>query len=173
MRMRLALRYRILLGVAAVVVLLDQCTKWWAMTSIPQHRPITVIAGFFDLVNIRNRGAAFGFLNRSDIEWQFWLFLAATVIAAWAIVSLVRTARHDPLLFVALGLVLGGALGNLIDRVRFRAVVDFLDFYLGIWHWPAFNVADIAICIGAFGACFAMYRAPREVAPARSKEKPL
>lgn len=169
--MRLRIRYRILWGVAAVVVVLDQLTKWWAMTSIPQHRPITVIAGFFDLVNIRNRGAAFGFLNRSDIEWQFWLFLAATVIAAWAIVSLVRTARHDPLFFIALGCVMGGALGNLIDRVRFRAVVDFLDFYVGIWHWPAFNVADIAICVGAFAACFAMYRAPREPAVATDKEK--
>lgn len=170
--MRLSPRYRILLGVAAVVVLLDQLTKWWAVNTIPQHRPLTVIAGFFDLVNIRNRGAAFGFLNRSDIEWQFWLFLAATVIAVWAIVSLVRTAvRNDPVLFTSLALVMGGALGNLIDRIRFRAVVDFLDFYVGIWHWPAFNVADIAICLGAFGACFAMYRAPREGLIPDSKEK--
>ncbi|MEG2171694.1 MAG: signal peptidase II [Desulfovibrionaceae bacterium] len=169
--MRLGLRYRILWSIAAVVIVLDQLTKWWAVTSIPQYRPITVIAGFFDLVNIRNRGAAFGFLNRSDIEWQFWLFLAATLIAAWAIVSLVRSARHDPLLFAALGCVMGGAVGNLIDRVRFRAVVDFLDFYVGIWHWPAFNVADIAICVGAFGACLAMYRAPREQTFGVGKEK--
>lgn len=167
------LRYRVLLGVAAVVMVLDQLTKWWAMGSIPEHRPITVIAGFFDLVNIRNRGAAFGFLNRSDIEWQFWLFLGATIIAVWAIVSLVRTSRHDMLFFTSLGLVMGGALGNLIDRVRFRAVVDFLDFYVGVWHWPAFNVADIAICLGAFGACFAMYRAPRGLESAQNTKKSL
>lgn len=160
------MRYRLLSGIAVAVILLDQLAKWWAMTAIPEHRPITVIAGFFDLVNIRNRGAAFGFLNRSDIEWQFWLFLAATLVAVGAIISLVRSSRYDRLLVLGLGLVLGGALGNLIDRVRFRAVVDFLDFYVGEWHWPAFNVADIAICVGAFLACIAMLRAaPEKTAP--------
>lgn len=159
-----------LLGIAAVAVVLDQLTKWWAMTSIPQHRSIAVIEGFFDLVNIRNRGAAFGFLNRSDIEWQFWLFLGATVVATGAIWGLVRNSRHDPLLFTSLGLVLGGAIGNLIDRVRFRAVVDFLDFYVGDWHWPAFNVADIAICVGAFLACVAMYRAEKMLKAERQKQ---
>ena len=163
------MRYRILLGVSALVVLLDQLTKWWAMHSIPLHRPVVVIDGFFDLVNIRNRGAAFGFLNRSDIEWQFWLFLGATVVAAGAIWSLVRSSKHDPLLFTSLGLVLGGAVGNLIDRIRFRAVVDFLDFYVGDWHWPAFNVADIAICVGAFAACLAMYRADKTARSSSSK----
>lgn len=162
------MRYRMLCGVAAAVILLDQCTKWWAMAAIPEHRVIPVIHGFFDLVNIRNRGAAFGFLNRSDIEWQFWLFLGATLVATAAIISLVRSSRHDPLLFTSLGLVLGGALGNLVDRVRFRAVVDFLDFYVGEWHWPAFNVADIAICVGAFLACLALYRAGPEERPVSS-----
>ena len=86
-------RYRIL-GIAAIVALvLDQVSKWAVMQFIPEHRPITVIAGLFDLVNIRNRGAAFGFLNRSDIEWQFWLFLAATVVAVWAIVMARTMAR--------------------------------------------------------------------------------
>lgn len=152
------MRYCILLGMAAAVTILDQLTKWWAMATIPQHRSIVVLEGFFDLVNIRNRGAAFGFLNRSDIEWQFWLFLGATIVATLTIWGLVRSSRHDPLLFTSLGLVLGGAIGNLIDRIRYRAVVDFLDFYVGDWHWPAFNVADIAICVGALGACIAMYR---------------
>lgn len=169
MRTGSAGRYGILLGVAAVVVLLDQLTKWWAMTAIPQHRSIVVIEGFFDLVNIRNRGAAFGFLNRSDIEWQFWLFLGATLVAAGAIWGLVRSSRHDPLLFTSLGLVLGGAIGNLIDRIRYRAVVDFLDFYVGDWHWPAFNVADIAICVGAFGTCVAMYYAEKRLKQERTQ----
>ena len=157
-------RYRIL-GLAAVVALvLDQVSKWIVMQYIPEHRPITVIAGLFDLVNIRNRGAAFGFLNRSDIEWQFWLFLAATVVAVWAIVMLVRSSDEDPWLFAALGLVMGGALGNLVDRVRFRAVVDFLDVYWGDWHWPAFNVADSAIFVGAVLACLILWRKPQAVA---------
>lgn len=147
-------RYRIMLGIGLMVLLADQLTKWWTMTAIPTYGSVTIIPGFFDLVHIRNRGAAFGFLNRSDIEWQFWLFLAATLISAGVIWGLARTAnRNEKMLFYGLGLVLGGAVGNLVDRVRFRAVVDFLDVYIGQWHWPAFNVADIAICCGAFLVC--------------------
>ncbi len=151
------MRYKIVIAIAAVVIFLDQLSKWLIMQFLPAQGTITVLDGFFNLVHIYNRGAAFGFLNRSDIEWQFWLFLLATLIAVLAIFYLVRTAKHYLPLFIALGLVLGGALGNLIDRLRFRAVVDFLDFYVGAWHWPAFNVADIAICIGAITTCFAMF----------------
>lgn len=145
---------------ALLVLILDQITKAMAMAWIPKDTPIVVIPGFFDLVNVRNRGAAFGFLNRSDIEWQFWLFLAATIIAVWAIFSLLKNSGNRPWLRIGLGLILGGSLGNLVDRFRFRSVVDFLDFYLGQWHWPAFNVADTGICIGAFMACIAVLRAP-------------
>ena len=145
-------RFGLLALVTLVVMALDQWTKWLTLAYIPEHRPIPVIPGFFDLVNVRNRGAAFGFLNRSDIEWQFWLFLGATVVAVAAIIALIRSMRADDRrLVLGLGLVMGGALGNLVDRVRFRAVIDFLDFYIGAWHWPAFNVADIAICTGAAG----------------------
>ena len=150
-------RYQTVLGYGILVLLLDQLTKIWVMATIPYYGAVTVIPGCFDLVNIRNRGAAFGFLNRSDIEWQFWLFLVATVISAVVIFMLARTGRRgDRLLFSGLGLVLGGAVGNLVDRVRFRAVVDFLDFYMGQWHWPAFNVADVAICCGAVLVCLSM-----------------
>ncbi|MDR1777107.1 MAG: signal peptidase II [Desulfovibrio sp.] len=151
-------RYALLGGVAAGTFALDQVSKWLVLATLPEHSVITVIPGFFDLVNIRNRGAAFGFLNRSDIEWQFWLFLVATIVAAGAIIALARGARYEPALFTALGAILGGALGNLADRLRFRAVVDFLDFYIGSLHWPAFNVADTAICIGAAVVCFMMWR---------------
>jgi len=152
-------RYRILFALAVLVAAADQLTKVLVTVYIPQYRPLPVVPGFFDLVHIHNRGAAFGFLNRSDIEWQFWLFLGATALAVWAIFMLARNARHDPLLFSGLGLILGGAIGNLVDRLRYRAVLDFLDFYIGDWHWPAFNVADAAICVGAFVACIALYRA--------------
>lgn len=147
-------RYRILLGVCGLVALADQGSKAWVMAAIPPYETVPVIPDFFDLVNIRNRGAAFGFLNRHDIEWQFWLFLVATLVAAGVILALTRAAgKGEKWLVAGLGLVLGGALGNLVDRVRFRAVVDFLDFYVGQWHWPAFNVADIAICCGAAIVC--------------------
>ncbi len=153
-------RLKVVLGLAAVVTVLDQATKYLVMRTVSPHHSIPVVDGFFDLVNVRNRGAAFGFLNSPDIEWQFWLFLGATLAAAGIIMHLTRTAaRTDTLLFCGLGLVLGGAVGNLVDRLRFRAVVDFLDFYIGDLHWPAFNVADIAICCGAALTCLSLLRA--------------
>ena len=140
-------RYRVVLGVGVGALVLDQLTKLWVMASLPYYGAVTVIPGFFDLVNIRNRGAAFGFLNRSDIEWQFWLFFAATLVSAGVIFMLARSAqRGEKLLFWGLGMVLGGAVGNLVDRI-----------YVGQWRWPAFNVADSAICCGALLVCLSMW----------------
>ena len=162
-------KYTILGGYGLLSLVLDQLTKWWAVAAIDPLHPVTVIPGLLDLVLVHNRGAAFGFLNRSDIQWQFWLFLGATVVAAAAIVALLRSSRFNARLSAALGLVLGGALGNLVDRIRFRAVIDFVDVYVGQWHWPAFNVADMAICIGAILACIVIWRTPE--APEKRKEK--
>lgn len=162
-------KYTILGGYGLLALVLDQLTKWWAVASIDPLQPVTVIPGLLDLVLVHNRGAAFGFLNRSDIQWQFWLFLGATVVAAVAIVALLRSSRFNAWLSAGLGLVLGGALGNLVDRIRFRAVIDFVDVYVGQWHWPAFNVADMVICVGAFLACIVIWRTPE--APEKSKEK--
>ena len=162
-------KYKILGGYGLLALVLDQLTKWWAVAAIDPLQPVRVIPGLLDLGLVHNRGAAFGFLNRSDIQWQFWLFLGATVVAAVAIVALLRSSRFNAWLSAGLGLVLGGALGNLVDRVRFRAVIDFVDVYVGQWHWPAFNVADMAICIGAFLACIVIWRTPE--APEKSKEK--
>ena len=142
-------RWRILLATVPMVIVLDQLSKWLVNRTIPLDGSVPVLPGFFNLVNIRNRGAAFGFLNRSDIDWQMWLFLGATIIACWIIVVLIHRSGRAPLLWTGFSLVMGGALGNLIDRLRERAVTDFLDFYWQNTHWPAFNVADIAICVGA------------------------
>lgn len=149
-------KYVLFGGVALTVLALDQATKALVLREIPAGTVITVIPGLFDLVHYRNRGAAFGFLNSADIEWQFWLFLAATILAA-AVIFLMAKQTGKPGLLTGLGLILGGAVGNLIDRLRFHSVVDFLDFYWGAWHWPAFNVADMAICCGAFITCIAMW----------------
>lgn len=152
------MRYCIISLVALIIFLADQLTKFWVTHIIPLYSSINVIPDFFDLVNIRNRGAAFGFLNRSDIEWQFWLFLSATFLAIVIIFFLARSAHsNERFLFWGLGCILGGALGNLFDRLRIRAVIDFLDFYIGDWHWPAFNVADIAICCGGFLVLISMW----------------
>lgn len=161
------MRYRLIFTLAALIVLADQAGKWAVEQFV---RPLETIAvtGFFNLVYVRNHGAAFGFLNDPDMTWQFWLFLAATLIAVCVILFIARKAEeNERLLFVALGGILGGAVGNLIDRVRYRAVVDFLDFHLAGWHWPAFNLADIAICVGAGLAALLILRPPqRPRAPA-------
>ena len=152
-------RYAIITVIASLVTILDQLTKAWVLKVIPEFTEIPVINNFFSLVHVRNRGAAFGFLNRHDISWQFWLFLAATAAAALVIVLLARSSqRTEYTFFTSLGLILGGAIGNLIDRVRYRSVIDFLDFYYNNWHWPAFNVADIAICCGAALALLLAWR---------------
>ena len=135
------------------MAVLDQLTKYLAMQAIPLWTARPVIDGFFNLVHVRNRGAAFGFLNNSDTDWQFWFFAGVTLLAVGVLLWMARTAPPPHkfkarLFFISLGLILGGAVGNFIDRCRFRHVIDFLDFYIGNWHWPAFNVADIGITVG-------------------------
>ncbi len=151
-------RFKIAFSIALAFIVLDQITKYVINLTIPRQASINVIDGFFNLVNIRNRGAAFGFLNNPDIEWQFWLFLVAGVVAIVAIIWILNDAKNTLLSTLGLGSILGGAIGNMIDRVRMREVVDFLDFHIGTWHWPAFNVADIAICIGAFLVIYSMWK---------------
>ena len=154
--------YRIALPLAVLVVILDQLTKLWIQDHMVLYTTPTVIPGFFNIVHVLNRGAAFGFLNRSDIQWQTYFFFAATALAVLIIFHLLRMARDDDrLLITGLGLILGGAVGNLIDRIKTGEVVDFLDFYWKAYHWPAFNVADIAIFLGSLGLVFAFYRLRR------------
>lgn len=135
-------------GLAAVVVVLDQLTKWWALAGLVPHQPVEILP-FFNLTLVFNRGAAFSFLAGAG-GWQKWFFIGlALVISVALAVWLVRSAWRQRWLAGALALVLGGAIGNVIDRVRFGVVVDFLDFHAAGWHWPAFNVADSAITVGA------------------------
>mgnify|MGYP003606355129 CR=1 FL=1 len=153
------LSYKIAAPLAAAIVILDQITKLWVQDHLVLFTTHPVIPGFFNLVHVLNRGAAFGFLNRSDIEWQTYFFFAATALAVMIIFHLLRMARDDDkLLIIGLACILGGALGNLIDRIKTGEVVDFLDFYWRSYHWPAFNVADIAIFLGSLGLLVAFYR---------------
>ncbi|MBW1828662.1 MAG: signal peptidase II [Deltaproteobacteria bacterium] len=135
---------------ALVIIIVDQISKLAVMNSLRIHESVSVIAGFFNLVHVRNRGMAFGFLNRPDINFGFYLLVAASFVAiVFLLIWFIKLKESDPLTVLALSLILGGAVGNLIDRLRFREVVDFLDFYVGDYHWPAFNVADSAITVGA------------------------
>jgi signal peptidase II len=137
-------------ALAVVIILADQATKWLA-SSLLCCRPPVAVTSFFNLVLAHNPGAAFSFLA-SQPGWQRWFFAAIALIASIIIsVLLIRHAKHpaERRFCAGLALILGGALGNLIDRVLYGHVVDFLDFYIGAWHWPAFNIADSAISVGA------------------------
>jgi signal peptidase II len=139
-------RLALWLAVAAGIVAADFASKAWVLAAFRPGESVEVLP-FFNLVLVFNAGAAFSFLAGAG-GWQKWLFVALALgISAWIMVMLRRHAG-ERLLPAALSLVLGGALGNVIDRLRFGAVVDFLDVHTAGWHWPAFNVADSAISVG-------------------------
>jgi signal peptidase II len=158
-------RWRLLGGAALLVLILDQAAKW-KIASFLAPWDVFPLTDFFNLVHVRNRGAAFGFLNSPDISWQFWLFGAAAFLAL-GIICLVadKADEKEKPLFCGLGAIAGGALGNLLDRIRFRAVIDFLDLHYDGWHWPAFNLADVAICAGAFITALFLLRSRRPPLP--------
>ena len=135
------------LGLSALVVVLDRVTKLAVLRTFTLHESVEVTP-FFNMVFVYNRGAAFSFLSDAG-GWQRELFIAIALAAAVWIAWLLRKHPSQTLFCLALSLILGGALGNVIDRVLYGAVVDFLDFHLFGWHWPAFNVADMAISCGA------------------------
>jgi signal peptidase II len=142
-------KYGRLAIVTLIVVAADQITKSMVLDSMPLFRSIPVIPGFFNLTHIHNPGGAFGFLSGQNSQLQRLLFLLVSSLAIGLILYFyVKTPRSFRLLSFGLALVFSGAVGNLIDRIRMGKVVDFLDFYIGDLHWPAFNVADSAVSIG-------------------------
>ena len=135
--------------IALGVIILDRITKLAIVQALRLGQGIPVVPGFFDIVFILNPGAAFGFLATLSDQVRNPFFILISVLAVILIVFYhARYLRSRRLVSVALGLVLGGALGNLIDRLHYGMVVDFLDVHVGPYHWPAFNVADSAISIG-------------------------
>jgi signal peptidase II len=135
---------------AAAVIAIDQLTKAVITEKLFMYGTHKVIDGFFNLVYVMNPGAAFGFLSRTPELFRYSFFIGITVLAMLLIIYyLVKSENEKAIITLSLALIFGGAVGNLIDRIRFGAVVDFLDFYIGNWHWPAFNAADSAITVGA------------------------
>ena len=140
----------IYLIVAAVTVIADQLTKAWVLNSFQLYESRAVIPDFFNLVYVTNTGAAFSILADVDSVWKHYFFLGIGGVAVTGLTIAWFRMRKESILYgVALALICGGAVGNLIDRIRFGSVVDFLDFHLAGHHWPAFNIADSAICVGA------------------------
>ncbi len=135
------------LWLAAAVIVLDQLTKLWVLNTFVPGESIEVTP-FFNLVLVFNPGAAFSFLA-DHAGWQRWFFTAiALMISGWIVWQL-RSLRPGTLYSLGLALIMGGALGNLIDRLWLGMVIDFIDLHAVGWHWPAFNVADSAVCVGA------------------------
>ena len=134
-------------ALAALVVVLDQLTKYWVSASFG-HAEVRAVTGFFNLVLTYNKGAAFSFLAAAS-GWQRGFFIGIALIAILVIGVLLARHAGDKLFCLSLALILGGAIGNVLDRIALGYVVDFLDFHIGGWHWPAFNLADSAITAGA------------------------
>jgi signal peptidase II len=136
--------------IVLLTVIIDQWSKFLVVESLQLYQSVPIVPGLFNLVYVTNSGAAFSLLADFDSPWRHYFFLTVGTLAvigisytAWKLAPISRVYPW------ALGLIAGGAIGNLIDRIRVGAVVDFLDFFIGRYHWPAFNVADSAICIGA------------------------
>ena len=153
-------KYLILLALTPLILVADQLTKLYIDRTMRLYDSIPVIEGLFNITYLRNRGAAFSFL--ADASWRLPFFILATVIAVIAILVAFKKLRDEQrFAAVSLTLILAGAVGNLIDRVRLGEVIDFLDVYWGRHHWPAFNVADSAICVGVALLALDMFREER------------
>jgi len=152
---------RLVVAVGGIVLILDQAAKWLALRRLPPGVPLSGCDGFFSLTLVMNPGLAFGMLGTVPRGWR-WV-VALLSIAALGVLAAVATRllpEGGRAAAVAVGMIFGGAAGNLIDRARFGAVVDFLDFYWHGWHWPAFNVADSAISVGVALLALRMLTAP-------------
>jgi len=137
----------------AVIILLvavcDQLSKLWILDTFALHDSLIIIPGFFNLTFLRNTGAAFGLFSGHPVWWRQTFFITIALVALVVLFVMQRKlGRQNSWYTTSLALIAGGALGNLIDRIIYGSVVDFLEFYIGKYHWPAFNVADSAITVG-------------------------
>jgi len=154
-------KWALALGVAVAVVAADQLTKALVVEKMILHQSIEIGEGWFSLTYVRNTGAAFGLLAGKRAAWRIPFFLGFSTGAVLLLVWFLRgVAPQRKALIAACGAVLGGAVGNMIDRLILGEVIDFLDVYVGSYHWPAFNVADAAITVGVAVLCADALRAP-------------
>lgn len=151
-------RYVAWLGLSLLVIVLDQASKWLMLKTLTPGDAITV-TGFFKLVLVFNPGAAFSFLADHS-GWQRWFFVGLAVVVCGWLLAMLREHLHERLMPTALTLIVGGAIGNVIDRLVFGAVVDFLYFHYAQYGWPAFNLADSAISLGVALMLVAQFRTP-------------
>lgn len=152
-------KYFVFFVTLLAVVLLDQFLKLYISAHFWPHESVSIIPGFLDLTYVKNPGAAFGFLADAPPVFRSFFLIIVTLIAMILILYFIAKSKaREILLTFSLSLIMGGALGNLIDRVRYGEVIDFLDFYIASYHWPAFNIADTAITIGALLLLYEIFR---------------
>lgn len=145
---------------SSLVLLLDQVSKLAVMKQLVAYVDVIPVTSFFNLVHVHNTGAAFS-LFADQPGWQRSFFVGVALVAAAIILYLLRKTEGRRVFSIALALILGGAIGNVIDRIFYGHVIDFLDVYAGNWHWPAFNIADSAITLGAAMLIFDGMRKPQ------------
>lgn len=149
------------LWLSVVVIALDRVSKYLASNSLNLHEPVSILP-FFNLTLMHNQGAAFSFLSQAG-GWQRWFFTIIALVMTVVIVQWIRRlSPAETWMAVALALVAGGAVGNVWDRIQLGYVVDFIDVYYKTWHWPAFNIADSAITVGAFMLIVEGFRGSRK-----------
>jgi signal peptidase II len=154
-------------GLSAIVFALDRVTKWFIEAHVSAFDVHPVIPGFFDIVHSQNRGVAFGLMNDSTSPWRTTVLIVFASAALLVVARLLwKTSRLDRWTALGLSLVLGGAAGNLFDRIVWGRVTDFLEFYIGDWHWPTFNVADSCVVIGSGLLLLELLRPKRQPADA-------
>ena len=159
----MSVKYKLLFGWLAVILILDQLTKFIVDRTMPLHHSIPVIDDVFSLTYIRNTGAAFGMLAGSAAHFRLPFLVLFSLLAIGFIIMMVRRLPdRERGLITALAFILGGAIGNLIDRIAYGEVIDFLDFYWSRYHWPAFNLADSFITIGVLITVFYLIKAKGE-----------
>ncbi len=154
---------------ALFVLVADQWSKWWVEQRLPLHQPREIIPGFLNFTHVQNTGVAFGMFAANG-DNRGTLVLTLLGLAALAVVGVYfwRTANQDRLMLTSLGLILGGAVGNLMDRIAAGSVTDFIDAYVGTYHWHTFNVADSAITIGICLMAVEIFVGGRKPVPAES-----
>jgi signal peptidase II len=146
--------------IVALLIVVDQLSKWWLLFEIGMiENKVIEITSFFKLVMVWNRGVSFGMLNQGDFAYQAYALMALALVISAILAQMARTSasRFEQLCYA---LIVGGALGNVIDRARFGAVADFFYFHIGELGWPAFNVADAAICVGVGLLLISMLKKP-------------
>jgi len=149
-------------SIVGTVLVLDQITKYFIQTHVRLYDIIPVVPGFFNITHVRNKGAAFGILSTLPEFWRSAFFITVTLIAVAAISALI-VKTHERLPLYAFSLIAGGAVGNVVDRIRYGEVVDFIQWYVKSFYWPSFNVADSAISIGVVLLAFEMLSGKHQI----------